>query len=218
MSTTRADRTAIRRTSLSRPVALALDDGLVHQERTFFDYGCGSRRRSAAAAQDGNSRIRLGSGVLSRRRAHARRHRESRLRRQRHRRSGRTRRRPRCGVGARPQGPHRLRTPRLGGGRCRRRFPGRRDRDRQAHLPEVLHAGGAPPVDRTGARPTAGRGGSRRLLRVPRRVRRPVVRREPGLQATADPRHREVPGARRRPQGADRAAHGVRDRARAPPR
>ena len=41
MSTTRADRTAIRRTSLSRPVALALDDGLVHRERTFFDYGCG---------------------------------------------------------------------------------------------------------------------------------------------------------------------------------
>ena len=41
MSTTRADRTAIRRTSLSRPVTLALDDGLVHQERTFFDYGCG---------------------------------------------------------------------------------------------------------------------------------------------------------------------------------
>ena len=41
MSTTRADRTAIRRTSLSRPVALALDDGLIHPERTFFDYGCG---------------------------------------------------------------------------------------------------------------------------------------------------------------------------------
>ena len=41
MSTTRADRTAIRRTALSRPVALALDDGLIHQERTFFDYGCG---------------------------------------------------------------------------------------------------------------------------------------------------------------------------------
>ena len=41
MSTTRADRTAIRRTSLSRPVALALDDGLLHPERTFFDYGCG---------------------------------------------------------------------------------------------------------------------------------------------------------------------------------
>ena len=41
MSTTRADRTAIRRTALSRPVALALDDGLVHPERTFFDYGCG---------------------------------------------------------------------------------------------------------------------------------------------------------------------------------
>ena len=41
MSTTRPDRTAIRRTALSRPVALALDDGLIHQERTFFDYGCG---------------------------------------------------------------------------------------------------------------------------------------------------------------------------------
>ena len=41
MSTTRADRTAIRRTALSRPVALALDDGLIHQELTFFDYGCG---------------------------------------------------------------------------------------------------------------------------------------------------------------------------------
>ena len=41
MSNTRADRTAIRRTALSRPVALALDDGLIHQERTFFDYGCG---------------------------------------------------------------------------------------------------------------------------------------------------------------------------------
>ena len=41
MNTTRADRTAIRRIALSRPVALALDDGLIHQERTFFDYGCG---------------------------------------------------------------------------------------------------------------------------------------------------------------------------------
>lgn len=41
MSTTRADRTAIRRTALSRPVALALDDGLLGGERTFFDYGCG---------------------------------------------------------------------------------------------------------------------------------------------------------------------------------
>ena len=41
MSITRADRTAIRRTALSRPVALALDDGLIHRERTFFDYGCG---------------------------------------------------------------------------------------------------------------------------------------------------------------------------------
>ena len=41
MSKTRADRTAIRRTSLSRPVALALQDGLIRSERTFFDYGCG---------------------------------------------------------------------------------------------------------------------------------------------------------------------------------
>ena len=41
VNTTRADRTAIRRTSLSRPVALALDDGLIHRDRTFFDYGCG---------------------------------------------------------------------------------------------------------------------------------------------------------------------------------
>ena len=41
MNTTRADRTAIRRTSLSRPVALALDDGLIHPDCTFFDYGCG---------------------------------------------------------------------------------------------------------------------------------------------------------------------------------
>ena len=41
MSTTRADRTAIRRTALSRPVGVALDDGLIHQERTLFDYGCG---------------------------------------------------------------------------------------------------------------------------------------------------------------------------------
>ena len=41
MSTTRPERTAIRRNSLSRPVALALDDGLIEQGRTFFDYGCG---------------------------------------------------------------------------------------------------------------------------------------------------------------------------------
>ena len=41
MSATRADRTAIRRTSLSRPVALALQDHLIHPQRTFFDYGCG---------------------------------------------------------------------------------------------------------------------------------------------------------------------------------
>ena len=31
----------MRRAVLSRPVALALDDGLINPERTFFDYGCG---------------------------------------------------------------------------------------------------------------------------------------------------------------------------------
>ena len=31
----------MRRTSLSRPVALAVDDDLIRQDRTFFDYGCG---------------------------------------------------------------------------------------------------------------------------------------------------------------------------------
>ena len=41
MSATRADRTAIRRTSLSRPVALAVGDTLIRHDRTFFDYGCG---------------------------------------------------------------------------------------------------------------------------------------------------------------------------------
>ena len=41
MSITRADRTAIRRSALSRPVAVALQDRLIHEERTFFDYGCG---------------------------------------------------------------------------------------------------------------------------------------------------------------------------------
>lgn len=41
MSAARAERTAIRRSALSRPVALAVDDGLVRPDRTFFDYGCG---------------------------------------------------------------------------------------------------------------------------------------------------------------------------------
>src|SRR5215471_7865092 len=33
--------TAITRTELSRPVKLALADGLLSQESRFFDYGCG---------------------------------------------------------------------------------------------------------------------------------------------------------------------------------
>lgn len=34
-------RTAIGRNGLSRPVAGAISDGLLYQQRTFFDYGCG---------------------------------------------------------------------------------------------------------------------------------------------------------------------------------
>ena len=41
MSTAGAHKTAIQRWSLSRPVALALDDGLLSTKTTFFDYGCG---------------------------------------------------------------------------------------------------------------------------------------------------------------------------------
>ena len=41
MSTTRPDKTAIHRAALSRPVARALNDGLIARERSFFDYGCG---------------------------------------------------------------------------------------------------------------------------------------------------------------------------------
>ena len=41
MSTTGAHKTAIQRWSLSRPVALALEDGLISTDTTFFDYGCG---------------------------------------------------------------------------------------------------------------------------------------------------------------------------------
>ena len=41
MITTGAHKTAIQRWSLSRPVSLAMDDGLLSTETTFFDYGCG---------------------------------------------------------------------------------------------------------------------------------------------------------------------------------
>ena len=41
MTTAGPHKTAIQRWSLSRPVALALEDGLLTTETTFFDYGCG---------------------------------------------------------------------------------------------------------------------------------------------------------------------------------
>ena len=41
MRTIGAHKTAIQRWSLSRPVALALEDGLISTDTTFFDYGCG---------------------------------------------------------------------------------------------------------------------------------------------------------------------------------
>ena len=41
MTTAPAHKTAIRRLSLSRPVALALDDGLISRNNSVFDYGCG---------------------------------------------------------------------------------------------------------------------------------------------------------------------------------
>ncbi len=41
MSTVGSHKTAIQRWSLSRPVALALEDGLLSTKTTFFDYGCG---------------------------------------------------------------------------------------------------------------------------------------------------------------------------------
>lgn len=34
-------KTAMARTALSRPVALAIHDGLLPKGATFFDYGCG---------------------------------------------------------------------------------------------------------------------------------------------------------------------------------
>ena len=41
MSTAGPHKTAIQRWALSRPVALALEDGLLSTATTFFDYGCG---------------------------------------------------------------------------------------------------------------------------------------------------------------------------------
>ena len=41
MSGIERHRTALHRTELSRPVRLALDDGVLTQSRSFFDYGCG---------------------------------------------------------------------------------------------------------------------------------------------------------------------------------
>src|SRR5262245_7554173 len=44
-------QTAIRRTNVSRPVALALDDGVIRSDRSFFDFGCG-RGTDVAALRD----------------------------------------------------------------------------------------------------------------------------------------------------------------------
>src|SRR5262245_48245277 len=44
-------QTAIHRVGLSRPVALALDDGLIRPDRSFFDFGCG-RGTDVAALRD----------------------------------------------------------------------------------------------------------------------------------------------------------------------
>lgn len=41
MSTITRERTAMERRALSRPMALALADGILHEGRTVFDYGCG---------------------------------------------------------------------------------------------------------------------------------------------------------------------------------
>ena len=41
MSTAGPHKTAIRRWSPSRPVAIALEDGLLSKQTTFFDYRCG---------------------------------------------------------------------------------------------------------------------------------------------------------------------------------
>ncbi len=41
MSLANAARTAMSRTDVSRPVQVALADGVLRSERTFFDYGCG---------------------------------------------------------------------------------------------------------------------------------------------------------------------------------
>lgn len=44
-------QTAIHRVGLSRPVALALDDGVIRADRSFFDFGCG-RGTDVAALRD----------------------------------------------------------------------------------------------------------------------------------------------------------------------
>ena len=41
MSTAAPHKTAIQRWSLSRPVTLALEDGLLSTKTTFYNYGCG---------------------------------------------------------------------------------------------------------------------------------------------------------------------------------
>jgi DNA phosphorothioation-associated putative methyltransferase len=46
-------RTALTRTELSRPVRLAIEDGLLKPPQSFFDYGCGHGHDVAALARDG---------------------------------------------------------------------------------------------------------------------------------------------------------------------
>src|SRR5713101_3600608 len=37
----RRERTALRRTGLSRPIRVALEDGIINPQKLVFDYGCG---------------------------------------------------------------------------------------------------------------------------------------------------------------------------------
>ena len=217
MSTTRADRTAIRRSALSRPVALALDDGLIHQARSFFDYGCGRgddllRLHKLGIPVSGwdpaffPDEERAASDIVS------------------------------LGYVVNViEDPDERVVVLTAAWELARKvlivsarldweatdtavdFQGDGIVTAKRTFQKFLHAGRTSPVDRTSAPTTPSRGGSRRVLRVPRRRRRTVIRREPGRPAAPHPRRRTVSRTRSRPPSTDRAAHGVRHRARAPP-